>query len=725
MTDPTHLADLESPSSQIVTSYDRSGGNNDYSNPLRKGPKGWDVLVDLKGPGYISRFWMTGPPDGTWRVRFYFDGARNPQLDISLDELCGGGSPFLPPVAAYEPWCWFSFVPMPFRRRVVIMTQNGSDSPGGPTKLYYQVNYCSLDNGTTVDSFSLPLSDPDAKLLAKVRKQWATKTFARSMSETETITNSLTIATGQQASLCKLTGPGIIRELRLTPNFDQIGLYSGKTHPLRNVILRIYWDESAEPSVEVPFGDFFGSFWQPVRYQSMYFGLSNHTFYCRFPMPFEREGRIELDNQASVPVPLDIACDVMPMQSWTNRWGYFHAAWRKTTPDQRGQPHDILRASGSGRYVGCILSTLSYDKSWWMLEGDEYFHVDGESKPSWHGTGLEDYFNAGWYYGNVLVRAFHGIPFKAPFRTIQYRIHQTEPVKFISSIAVDIERGPDNASRGLMESVAFYYLNEPRTSASALGNSDFRSPPRDPMAPQTVMSEINNLERLQDYRGASSYVTGFLKTYPDHPYAPLLRSRLLGYHEREQGFQATKAEYKKLLRAETNQAARAQLEMLLWFHEDPSHAILGIYCNTPNAPAQVSLNGQVVASVHDPNRMRFRKIKIGPGKHVLAVRAKWNPYPDWVQLCLRTHQGDIATGPGWKLHIDPKGEWWKHGFDDSSWSDVGSWGVKGPPEPPYLWCEPNIFVDMQSAANGLRPPKWPDRKGYVVYRKEFELPPAE
>ena len=50
-------------------------------------------------------------------------------------------------------------------------------------------------------------------------------------------------------------------------------------------------------------------------------------------------------------------------------------------------------------------------------------------------------------------------------------------------------------------------------------------------------------------------------------------------------------------------------------------------------------------------------------------------------------------------------------------------GVKGPPEEPYIWVEPDPFLDMESRARGIRPvPDWQSQAGTVVYRREFQAP---
>jgi len=159
-------------------------------------------------------------------------------------------------------------------------------------------------------------------------------------------------------------------------------------------------------------------------------------------------------------------------------------------------PHTILKTGGRGRYAGCILSVVSADRSFWALESDESMFIDG--KKTWQGTGLEDYFNAGWYYGNVFARPLHGLPIKAPFRTVQYRLHLTEPVLFDRNFELQFERGPDQASHAAYESVVFYYLEKPQMSGGRVEN---RAAPVDTLQPYTLMTDLWNFERFGDLQG--------------------------------------------------------------------------------------------------------------------------------------------------------------------------------------------------------------------------------
>lgn len=71
------------------------------------------------------------------------------------------------------------------------------------------------------------------------------------------------IPPGETLTLCRLEGAGRIVRFWLTlPLLFQRAA-------LKDLVLRVYWDREAEPSVDVPIGDFFGaSFGEPVPFVS-------------------------------------------------------------------------------------------------------------------------------------------------------------------------------------------------------------------------------------------------------------------------------------------------------------------------------------------------------------------------------------------------------------------------------------------------------------------------
>ena len=62
------------------------------------------------------------------------------------------------------------------------------------------------------------------------------------------------IRPGETALLGEMEGPGIITHIWITVD-NQTS--EGDCFVLRDLVLRMYWDEEKDPSVEVPLGDFF------------------------------------------------------------------------------------------------------------------------------------------------------------------------------------------------------------------------------------------------------------------------------------------------------------------------------------------------------------------------------------------------------------------------------------------------------------------------------------
>ena len=63
---------------------------------------------------------------------------------------------------------------------------------------------------------------------------------------------------GETLNLATLAGAGCIRHIYFT--------IVPTDHYLRDLVLRMYWDGETTPSVEVPFGDFFGEGQERVRF---------------------------------------------------------------------------------------------------------------------------------------------------------------------------------------------------------------------------------------------------------------------------------------------------------------------------------------------------------------------------------------------------------------------------------------------------------------------------
>ncbi len=712
LTNTLDMANLSEPGVEILTSYDRSGGNDDFNHPVRETGDGWAVLADLDGPGCITRFWFTGGRDHN-RIKIFIDGEKRPRIDKTIGAFCGGEKSYLPPIAAREPYCWFNFMPISFQDHIKIMVEKRNDTPN--PKMYYQIAYKMFKPDQAVEPFPVPFSSAQKKSLAAARAFWQEK--REDLSHLERSVYSSHIQAGKSTNSAIIEGPAVIRELSVSLDEGNISPLQ-KNALLRDIVINVYWDGSNEPSVSAPIGDFFGSGWKTIRYQSTYFGALENLFYNRFPMPFKEQCRVEFINESDTDIAITLGLRTDRYPDNKSIFGYLHTSWNKSNPEEVGSPHPVVHAKGKGKYVGCILNTLSRDQSWWLLEADEYMYIDDDTFPRWHGTGLEDYFNAGWYYGNALAQAFHGIIFKAPFRTIQYNIHQTDPVQFNKRFLMEWERGPANESHGLMESTAFYYMGVPSGSGSDLLSKDARRAPSDEAEIVTLMSEINNYERLGDYRGAHDAISAFIQKHPGYPLKSIVEARQMLY-EAEAGSRDTIIEDLSALKENPDyKLAHQQIADWLWIQENAGNGLLGIYCN---ARSRVFVNGNPVTEIADPNRMRFYRVDLNEGRNCIAVQSAQQAYPDWVQVCLLTSQTNMYSDADWAYGINAQGQWAEVGFDDSAWPVIGKPTMKGPPEVPYIRLDPNIYPDAQSKAKGMRP-DWKGQKGYVVYRKEFTLP---
>lgn len=308
--------------------------------------------------------------------------------------------------------------------------------------------------------------------------------------------------------------------------------------------------------------------------------------------------------------------------------------------------------------------------------------------------------------------------FKAPFRVVQYRIHQADTVTFDRYLKMWFERGPDNASHGWLESLCFYYLAQPRAHGGRLCGDNDCLPPDDGLWNATLMTELINYERMGDLRAALQRIRELLAAVPGFPFSDILRARAAIYEELL-GKGDCREVLEQIREATVDDKAKKQIDDFLWQREAPGNALLGLYCNMRT---RVFIDGQLAAEGEDAERMLFYRVSLSPGKHVIAVQSGRRQYPDWVQVCLRTSHGDFGTGSDWRYAFEPRGNWAAEDYDDEGWGEVGGTGVKGPPEAPYIWLEPNLFVGIQSGCVGIRPPvDWPPGARFVVYRKRFQI----
>lgn len=708
LADKNRIAQLDLPDSRLISSADPTGENNDFNHYIRKGPLGWWVIADLIGPGYISRFWTTGT-DPDHKIQLFFDNEKNPSVLTTVEDLLG----------PRDNRCWHSYAPITYSNRLVVMIEEGGkkDPLGGWPRIFYQINYSTLASNTPIVSFPRVWNTSTRTEFERIKNMWRTpissSITSNINSNMDIITSDVILLAGTQTNILHLTDCGIVEDLTITPDFSEINTVTAKEQIIRSLIFKLYWDKFSAPSVNVPLGAFFGSLHRRTRFNSYFVGLTDDTFWSKFPMPFKHSLLLAIENNTNISIPVRIQLKYRKLTKWDSTLGYFHASLSKSNEREIGKPHTILKVNGRGKYVGCFLAVGSIDRSWWALEGDEIMRVDGEHVPRWRGTGLEDYFNSGWYYANPRAYPLSGLLFKVPFRTIQYRFHLNDAVSFSSSFEMIFERGPRNASRAWMESVAFYYMDAPKPASHV----SVLEPARGEFEQYVIMTELIDRERFGDFKGAYDRLCEFIETYPQHPDISLLNLRGISYQQyltrKETNLQNA---YTQFIATCKDERALHQAKLLLWCNEHPENGLLGVYCNSHT---KIFLDGNQILELDHPERMIVIPVTLKSGKHVIAIEAKWIRPGAWAQIWLMINKQLIVSDGSWRRTDSiPPSTWHTINFDDSSWQTVGSTSDScGPPEAPYVRLEPNAFPNTQNKAVGLY---IADNKTYY-FRKVFEI----
>ncbi len=306
------------------------------------------------------------------------------------------------------------------------------------------------------------------------------------------------IKAGDTVTLAQITGPGVIEHIWMTVT-DKVS--DRNRYVLRDLVLRMYWDEEETPSVECPLGDFFCCGFGVSYLVNSIPVVVNPTrgFNCYFPMPFQRAAKITIENQCDEDIgaffyQIDYCLKEEPIQDA----GYFHALWKRQRITEKGEDYVILdKVRGKGHYVGTYMALTTLER-YWYGEGEVKFYLDGDEQyPTICGTGTEDYFGGAWSFAtqekgrtveNTYCTPFLGYPYyshhdtfihndyhnddQMPQRSF-YRWHIMDPVLFQEDLKVTIQQiGVSHG--GLFErqddvaTVAYWYQSEPHTAFDRL-----------------------------------------------------------------------------------------------------------------------------------------------------------------------------------------------------------------------------------------------------------------
>ena len=290
------------------------------------------------------------------------------------------------------------------------------------------------------------------------------------------VSPKINIKAGETFTLAEINNSGVINHIWMTPSGDA-----------RLMILRFYWDDEAEPSVEVPLGDFFAAGWGMMDgpfINSIPVAVNPGSgFNCFWQMPFRKKCKITVENRNSSGAGLYYQIDYT-LEEVAEETQYFHAQFRRVNKLPYKEVFTIVdNIKGKGNYVGTYLAHGARQEGWWG-EGEIKFYMDGDQEfPTICGTGEEDYFLGSYGYnekeidGKLYYTDFSGL--YAGFHVIkdktiedfidvfgQYRWHIQDPIHFETDLKITIQSLAWREETYLpleddLASVAYWYQSEP------------------------------------------------------------------------------------------------------------------------------------------------------------------------------------------------------------------------------------------------------------------------
>lgn len=457
--------------------------NNDAGNFQGKTADGWDILADAKGPGVVWHIW-SGDPAGT--IRITLDGTN--VIDAPFTDLFTTVAPFTrpepqskPAKAAFVQWFAYRtspsggynlYFPIGFAKSATIATRGFSG--------HYQIDATTLPAGTNVATFTPKLDDAAEDALKKLQVA-----FRKGLAEKDFLGSRKTRTEGQQADLGKdekltwdVDKPGTIRALyvTLTDNYVPRELYFW-----HNVILRAWWDGHAQPDIEAPAAELFGSGFNRRSFRGVALGTDLNldvpfdpsgqvlALYCYFPMPLFKSARVELENRTGRKIGLMLQMRIENAPPAADAL-QFHARYHVEFPAGKFD-QTLLEATGRGRFVGCTYSVDTPSGEWWG-EGDHKATIDGAEFPQIWGTGAADYFGDAPPL-TPFGRPFHAVTLSGPYgKNSACRLQIADALVFQKSIRFAIENWSLPGSKleelkRYVSSVAYWYADNNSTTTLA------------------------------------------------------------------------------------------------------------------------------------------------------------------------------------------------------------------------------------------------------------------
>ncbi|MEO7916859.1 MAG: DUF2961 domain-containing protein [Dokdonella sp.] len=503
-TSPAALAELDASDQVLEVSsrcpdgcrFDRSNAGPEAS-PSNPFPLRWiyqdgqeAVIFDQRGAGVVTRIWLTSGDgiarciDPAMRVRFYVDGSAIPALDKPLAQLFDGTfAPFTPPLVADHSMSaggYASRVPIAWQQslRISLLNWENGSNPcvgaafDGWNPLWYQIQFHRLSAGRVPASFDPALDHPAFRsFIAHAGDDpWNGLLASQPI--------ALLLAPATTTALSTQNGSGWLRGIRLSvPNAQRA-----------SVRLRIRVD--GESTVDLRLTDFFAIAQSAeLDARSVLTGVdAGGTLYAWWPMPYRQSLSVELvaepDLTESAPISGALVSDPSSVAATAG-------VFRATVHDQCASGGDVslYAAGGAGKLVG-VSARMRADGvvNPGYLEGDERAYADGMTTPIWYGTGVEDFFDGGFYFHDGIAgvgpfaNAMSGateVDRDGAGMTAAYRLLLTDALPYANGLRITLESGyspdPGGAVASCLRHVTYAYT-QARASAVRYQQFDLGMP---------------------------------------------------------------------------------------------------------------------------------------------------------------------------------------------------------------------------------------------------------
>lgn len=417
------------------------------------------VMLDVDGPGVVTRIWNGGNPSLKAALRFYIDGDTLPVWEADHSgALIGENEMIGYPLSALSVSKDRSlpkesrklghnlYAPIPFSKHIKITYEGPVARPGAGDGMFYNINYRLYQADVEMESLTAETINKYVDKLRETNEQLAglidkAPKEVKVPEERSVKSKSLDIGGGASSAL-GFNGAGSIRKILISIYSDSLSL------AIKDLAIEISFD--GKQTVDAPLGFFFGCGDQLVAVSDWYRKVDTlGNLSCFWVMPFQKEGEVKIINNGDYNINVDLEVATGDYR-WNSNSLYFHANYSElrnyqTVPKQ-GRDYNFITIPASGNYVGDNLQVSKIVPGWWG-EGDEKIYIDGSTFPDHFGTGTEDYYGYAWggQYKDAFNHPFIGQPLgegndkKQGGITVNSRVRALDAISFSQSLRFDME----------------------------------------------------------------------------------------------------------------------------------------------------------------------------------------------------------------------------------------------------------------------------------------------